>query len=192
MSKILIAALVVVFAVGCGSKGTTVVSSDGGKVASDGSGNMTITDKEGNKVDYSADKDGSWSAKTSKGEEIQANKDGMTMTNEKGEVSSMSTSAVTEAELGLPFYPGSAPLKDRDMKINADGKQTYLSARSTSDSPEKVVEFFKSKVKTASSTSAEKFGSVIGKLEDGRDVNLMAMVKDDGTTEVQISVSGKK
>ncbi len=116
----------------------------------------------------------------------------MTMKNEKGEVSSMGVSDVSEIELGLPFYPGSSSIKGRDMKINADGKQTYLSARTTSDSPEKVVEFYKSKVKDPQTTSAAKFGSVIGKLEDGRDVNLMAMLKDDGTTEVQVSVSGKK
>jgi hypothetical protein len=154
--------LLLLIALGCGSKDNTVVT--GGK-------------------------DGSWSATTSKGEELQVSKDGMTMKNEKGEVSSLGVSDVSESELGLPFYPGSTSIEGRDMKVNADGKQIFVSARMSSDTPTKVVEFYKDKVKDSQATTAEKFGSVAGKLEDGRIVNVMAMVKDSGGTEVQVSVT---
>lgn len=177
---------------GCGSKDVTVVTGDGGKVTTDGAGNMTVTDKDGNKVNVQTSRDGSWSAKSSKGEEFKSTKDGISVTNEKGETATMGLSSVSEQDLSLPFYPGSSAVENRDMRVQADGGKTFLSVRTTRDAPSKVLDFYKGKVKDAALTSTDKFGSINGKLEDGRNVMVMALTQDSGVTEIQISVSTAK
>lgn len=185
-------ALALFLLAGCGSKDVTVVTGDGGKVTTDGAGNMTVTDKDGNKVDIQKGPDGSWTAKSSKGEEFKSTKDGISVTNEKGERATMGLSSVSEQDLGLPFYPGSSALENRDMRVEANGGKTFLSVRTTGDAPSKVLDFYKGKVKDAALTSTDKFGSINGKLEDGRKVMVMAMTQDSGKTEVQVSVSSAK
>lgn len=184
---LLIAALGSLALTGCSKPQATVYSGDGGKVTTDGQGNMSVTDDKGNKVDMKVGEEG-WSAKTNDGAEVKVDKSGMTGKNEKGETYSMGTSAVTESELGLPFYPGSVQVEGRDMKIKSGDKESFVSVRSTSDSGDKVVAFYKEKVKEPATSSAGDMSAVGGKLDDGRTVAIMA-IKKDGKVEVQVSVS---
>ena len=179
--------LSVLIVVGCSKPQATVYSGEGGKVTTDGQGNTTVIDEKGNKIDMKAGEDG-WSTKSSDGSEIKVDSSGMTAKDAKGGTYSVGSSDVSEAELGLPFYPGSAPLAGRDMKADAGGKKTFVSARSTSDTVDKVVAFYRDKIKEPTSTSTPEMSAVGGKLEDGRQVAVMA-IKKEGKVEIQVSVS---
>lgn len=74
------------------------------------------------------------------------------------------------------------------MKIKSGDKESFVSVRSTSDSGDKVVAFYKEKVKEPATSSAGDMSAVGGKLDDGRTVAIMA-IKKDGKVEVQVSVS---
>lgn len=175
---------------GCGSKDSTVVvGPDGEKVTTDNKGNMTMDDGKGGRVDIQADGD-KWTAKSSDGTQVDVTKEGMTSTNEKGEKFSMGTSSVSEADLGLPFYPGSEPISGRDMKSEADGQITYISFRSSSDPPAKVADFYKSKIESATTTVTDQMAAVSGKLKDGSETTASAIV-NEGKTEISVVVSRK-
>jgi len=176
---------------GCGEKQTVYTSPDGGKVSQDSQGNVTVEDGKGNKVDYKTNKDGSYSMKSDTGAEFKGDASGFTGKDDKGNEMSMGTSTVTEAQLGVPFYPGSDAVSGKDMQVVADGKQSYVSFRSTSDSPEKVAEFYKGKVKGPTVTSSASNSAVTGKLDSGADFMMFARV-DGGKTEIQIATSKPK
>lgn len=53
---------------------------------------------------------------------------------------------VTEADIGAPFYPGSAPTQQGNDKITAGTKITVYSDRTTTDSPQMVADFYRSKM----------------------------------------------
>lgn len=184
------AALITVFVLaGCHHDDVVVTGANGEKVTSDSTGHMTIDDGKGNKVDVNAGKDG-WSSKSSDGSSATVGKDGMTVTDAKGQTTTVGTTQVSEADLGLPFYPGSEATTGRDTKIDAKGKISVICYRTTSDDPSKVGEFYKGKIKDVSSTSSGEMAMISGKLADGRRVAVMAM-KKDGKTEIQASSSNE-
>lgn len=179
-------------AVGCGGPKVVTTGPDGQTVTQDAAGNVTVDDGKGTKIDYNQGKDGSWNAKSSNGAEVKVDSSGaVSGKNEKGESYSMGTSNVSESELGIEFYPGSSEVAGKDMKIDADGKNTFMSNRSTSDAPDKVAEFYKGKVKGATTTGSAEFSTVNGKLENGADFMMMARV-ENGKTEIQVTTSKKK
>lgn len=171
----LVASVVVV---GCGSK-TAVTDGQGNKAEVDQSGKVTVTDAEGKTTTAEATDDGK----------------GMKMSDSEGNSMEMSSNSVTEAELRLPFYPGSTPT-DGSMKLNADGRVSVMSVRLTSDEPVKVTEFYKSKVKETneSSMTADQMvqATVTGKLEDGAEVAVLAArMKGEKETRVTVTMSKK-
>jgi len=50
---------------------------------------------------------------------------------------------VTESDLGVPFYPGSTPLPDGNLTGNAGGYSVHTAIRTTPDSSQKVIDFYK-------------------------------------------------
>jgi hypothetical protein len=165
------AALIAVFALaGCHHDQVVATGPDGARVTNDGDGHVTYSDDKGNKVDV--------------------NKGGWTSKSADGSTASLGTAQITESELGLPFYPGSESTTGRDTKIEAKGKVSVICYRTTGDDPSKVGEFYKDKIKDATSTSSGEMAMVSGKLADGRRVAVMAM-KKDGKTEIQASSSNE-
>ncbi len=181
----LIVSLVVIS--GCGAQKTVAVGPNGEKVTTDGSGNIVVDDGKGNVTEMKSDKDGSVTVKTKEGAEATYSKDGMSGTNEKGEKFEFGKSEVTEAEIGLAFYPGSSATNE-DMKMEEKGKKTFLSTRTTSDDPSKVVDHYKSLLKDVSTFSSADTATISGKLEDGRQVTIIAL-KADGKTRIQMTVT---
>jgi hypothetical protein len=145
-------------------------------VVSDGKGGTVTTTAEGQSTTY---KDG-------KGNEVTMDAKGMRGTVD-GKQSSISTDQVTEEEVGMPFYPGSQPT-DKDIKAIVGSEKNYMSTRTTSDSPEKVMEFYKSKNPDpkGSSMSTSDMALVSGTLKDGRKFAVSARVKD-GKTQISLS-----
>jgi len=179
-----------VFAIGCGSPKVTTTGSDGEKVTTDMKGNVTVTDKTGKTTDFKTNSDG-WEAKSTDGSEVKVDKGGVTGKTAEGGTYSMGASEVSEQELGLPFYPGSAKVDGRDMKVDNKGEKTFSAVRTTSDTIVKVVDFYKDKVAEAATTTSDQFGMVSGKLEDGRKASISA-IPHDGKVEITITVSNSK
>lgn len=177
-------------AIGCGSPKITTTGSDGEKVTTDMKGNVSVTDKTGKTTDFKTNSEG-WEAKSTDGTEVKVGKEGVTGKTAEGGTFSMGASDVSEQELGLPFYPGSARIDGRDMKVDNKGEKTFSSVRSTSDTIVKVVEFYKDKVTEAATTTSDQFGMVSGKLEDGRKASISA-IPHEGKVEVTITVSNSK
>lgn len=174
---------------GCGKPQATVYSADGGKVTTDGQGNVSVVDEKGTKVDMKSGEEG-WSAKSSDGSQISVDKGGMRGTNERGETFEMGAGEVSETELSVPFYPGSKAVSGRDMKADTNGKKTFVSVRTTSDTSDKVINFYRDKVKEATTTQAGDMSAIGGKLADGRQVSVMA-IKKGGVVEIQVAVSSE-
>lgn len=145
-------------AIGCGKK-DVYVDSQGNKVTVErGSNDVKIQTKDGS---YEATNDGK----------------SVTMKTDSGTVSMNSGVKVTEDDLGAPFYPGSEDNgQSQNMEVN--GKKTFISMRTTSDSPEKVIEFYKAKLTGVESSSNVQGFSMITAKVGGR--RIMVQASNDG------------
>jgi len=50
---------------------------------------------------------------------------------------------LTEADLGVPFYPGSVPQEEEGLRLESEGESIVAVSRYTPDLPERVVEFYR-------------------------------------------------
>lgn len=164
---------------GCSSPSATVTDGAGNKVTTSADGTkVSVTDASGKTSTMEADKDG-------KGMTIKA--DDGTSTVEAGK-------GVSEADLGIAFYPGSAEKEGGSFKADTPDEKDVVSSRTTTDEPAKVIEFYKPKVKEASTMSTGADGTdsqmLTGKLESG-DLVTVVVMREKGKTETSISVSTK-
>src|SRR4051812_26913706 len=106
----------------------------------------TYTAPDGSKVSVS--KDGSATTVVgADGSKATLNNDGssMTVTNDKGEKTSIGA-AVSEGDLGLPFYPGSTEQKGGSTVQDLPKQKIVMSVRTSKDDPEQVGKFYKDKL----------------------------------------------
>jgi hypothetical protein len=138
-TRTLFAVSALMFALGCKHE---VTGPDGTKVTTE-SGGVTTVENDKVKATYSDNgkkmvvegKDGSKATLTEDGKMVGTSKDGSYEINGK----------VSEADLGVPFYPGSTEAPG-SMKVDEKGKKMVSSSRQTSDPGSKVVEFYISKL----------------------------------------------
>jgi hypothetical protein len=195
--SIFLAALISVAISGCGSKDTVILGADGTKVQTDKAGNATMTGPNGEKLEINADGSMTATDKDGKTTTAKVDKDGknFSMANEKGESVNISSNAVTEAELGIEFYPGSEE-GEGSLKSNAGDTNIVMSVRTTSDDPKKVIEFYKGKIADAKDmtygSGDEQMATVMGKLGT-KDINITAArSKGDPKTKISLAVTEKK
>lgn len=187
MKHIVFGSLLMLALAGCSKSGP-----DGEKVSvNPTTGDMTVTDKDGRTTEVKNEGDG-WSAKSSDGSELKYEDGKMTGKNENGETFESGAIDVTEAELGLPFYPGSKPVEFGSTKMETAEGKTFSVNRSTSDMPDKVVEFYKAKFTDPqtfnSSTDGVVQSQVSGKLADGAEGAVIAM-RDKGKSETMVMIT---
>lgn len=112
----------------------------------------------------------------------------VTTTDATGKISQMEVGGakVTEADLGLPFYPGAKTQEGGMTRIaSADGVMVTATLRSD-DAPEKIAEFYRDKLKAASP------GKQLTDMTSG-DTQTM-MLSDDGNkhfTQVTVTKADK-
>ena len=164
-----------VVALGCGSPGsTTVTDTEGNKVTSTKDGEkVTFEGAKGEKATYEADGKGGGS---------------MTYTTPEGEQKVTTGAGITETELGLPFYPGSVEKEGGSMKTDTPQGSSRIAVRTTADAPSKVVAFYKPKLKETNAISANGQEILMGKLEDGSQVQIGAG-KEEGKPDTVVSVT---
>lgn len=192
MKQIVIGSLLVLALAGCSKSGP-----DGEKVTvNPTTGDMTIKDKDGKVTEFD-NKGDSWTAKSSDGTEMKFEDGKMTGKNEKGETFESGAMAVSEGDLGLPFYPGSKELEFGSAKMQTGEQVTFSVNRSTSDMPDKVIEFYKAKFVDPQTFSTDASGAnqaqVSGNLKDGSEAAVIVhREKGKADTMIMITVGRKK
>jgi hypothetical protein len=95
-------------------------------------------------IESAADKDGS-TAKV----DLSGGSAKVTTTDASGKVMQMEIGGakVTEADLGLPIYPGATPIEGKATKMNSSDSNMASLELQTSDAPEKVAAFYRERLK---------------------------------------------
>ncbi|HRK21577.1 MAG TPA: hypothetical protein PLX06_07205 [Fimbriimonadaceae bacterium] len=174
------AALALAFVFGCGKKDEmTVVTPDGKATVSSDSEGKTVVETDKGKLEVDGD-----------GKNFS-----MTTTDSDGKQTTVSGGADFDmAEMGMPLYPGSKLKDEAQAKSSVSGPMgTMMTVVSyTSDSPEKVIDFYKDKLKEAKPFSGPEAGLVTGKSEDGHDVSVaVTTLSETKETMVTLSVTKK-
>ena len=151
----------------------TISNPDGTKTtffsSSDGS-NATINDGKGKSATMSTDKNGTTTIKSEGG------------TSETG-------GTITEEDLGIVIYPGATQIPHKGSKIEAGGKKIVMGQFETADAPDKVIDFYASKLKVSGSAiKSEAMNLVTGTLPSGAKITVSAKT-EDGKTHINLNAS---
>lgn len=95
---------------------------------------------------------------------------------------------VTEADLGVPFYPGSIE-EPGSAKIRLEEALQVSSNRSTTDPRAKVAEFYRQRLSRGYVSSTGETSIVTGKGADGEDYVISVTPGQPGRTTISILVS---
>ena len=73
----------------------------------------------------------------------------ITTTDAAGKATQMEigSAQISEADLGVPFYPGSKPAEGGSMRMVASGGSTFQVGMHSDDAPDKVAAFYRDKLK---------------------------------------------
>lgn len=118
--------------------------------------------------------------------------DGVTMSTKDGTITTGSGATVSEADLGVPIYPG-ATRRQGGVQINSGNATMLTAVFSTTDSVGKVVDFYRDKVGANASVVQSPTGSVISS-RDNNNQSVVITVGTDGSgaTSITIMRMGKK
>lgn len=105
--------------------------------------------------------------------------------------STNSAGGVSEADLGVPFYPGSTvdAANNGDTKTESQGKTLINSNHVTNDPPDKIASFYKEKLPGFQNYPAGDSTMFKGKGSNGNDVSI-AIGKEGDHSTINI-ISGK-
>jgi hypothetical protein len=176
----LIAILGLFLAGACGKPGeTTVVGADGSKVTASADGtSVSATGADGTRVDQKVNQQGGVSGTTTA-------PDGKTTTYDLG-----GAVTVTEAEIGMPFYPGSTKrTQDTDAKISVNGKATISATRFSTDDVKKVYDFYAGQ--SMMKTKFQSGDTAMASGEDAKATWTVSISKTDGGTLIIMSNQAK-
>lgn len=103
---------------------------------------------------------------------------------------------LTEATLGLPFYPGSKATETGNVNVDSPEGKMASCTRRTLDVPEKVKQFYSSRLKALATSNNSNEGSTMilmgGKTDAGREVTINIMrAKDEKSTTISVSTIDK-
>jgi len=129
------------------------------------------------------------------GEKVTADQNGKSVTFDDGKGHKMTSSAgqVSEADLGVPYYPGSSDIENGGVKMDSPEGTSVSSTRTTGDDVAKVLDFYKSELekagfKVGGSMSSGDFGSVSGQKSENDVVSVGVTVdKDKKQTSITIT-----
>jgi hypothetical protein len=128
------------------------------------------------------------------GTKVEVNQDGnsLKVSSDKGSASLGVGTTVTEEELDIPFYPGSTEKPESSVKVELSSEKSYMTVRTTPDEPEKVAEFYKTKLTDVSVSAFElnekKTAIIAGKTPSGmRGAVTASREKDSQETTIQLA-----
>jgi hypothetical protein len=199
---LVVALAVLAGACGCGKVKRAAQNVQAGRDLAQGK-KATFTDESGKKVTVDVDKQGEGGKTTIEGdggkvEVTQSGKEGegtWKMTNKDGTTATATaTTDVTEADIGLKFYPG-ATVK-MGTKSSVTGPQASASATAmltTDDAYDKVVKFYKDAYAKGSQVMESPDGTMI-LIGDGDNAKIVTVSKDkqSGQTQIMLTSGAKK
>ena len=88
---------------------------------------------------------------------------------------------ISEEELGLKYYPGSVEVRVGCMRMESPTEKTSISVRTTLDSPNKVVDFYRSEF------SSDSFSEISQTKNDSEKIELKG--RDHSGTTIGVTAS---
>lgn len=178
--------IAVIASLGCSH---TVTTADGSKVTVEPGGKFQSTDSNGNTATVTDNGQKVTVQSKNGSSEYEASNGTVKAHDSKGNSVEIGT-GVSEADLGLPFYPGSTETKD-SLKSNTDKGTTVQSVRLTADDPAKVVAFYTDKLgKPASSMTSDSMTMATWK--SGKRSVVVMMGKQDASNKISLTVVNEK
>jgi hypothetical protein len=109
----------------------------------------------------------------------------ITSTDASGKVSQLELGAaqISEAELGVPFYPGTKPLEGQATKVSTPDGQAYTVGLHSADPADKVAAFYRDKLKALS--QGKQFLDMSG--ADG--ATSLMLADDQSSSAIQVHVA---
>ena len=115
--------------------------------------------------------------------------DSVTLSTPSGTITAGNTAAVSEADLGVPIYPGAAR-REGGMQVNSANGSMVTAVYSTSDPVSKVVDFYKGKLGENTSVIESGTGAVISSGTQNKEGLVITVTPDpsasDGQTKITI------
>lgn len=167
----------------------SVTTSDGSKVTFEPGGKIETTDAKGNKATVSGNGDKMTIESENGKTQYEATNGTVKAHDDKGNSMEMGT-GVSEADLGVPFYPGSVETKD-SIKSTTDKGTTVMSNRTTTDDPAKVLEFYTGKLgKPETSVNAKDM--TMASWKAGKKSETLMVSKDGTSNKISLTVVNEK
>lgn len=164
-----------VLVVGCGKSETVVVKTPEGSVSASA---------DGSTVTFEGDK-GQKMTSTTEGDKTTVKVDGP-----EGSGTVQTGAGISEADLGVPVYPGSKERPASSMKASTSTGDIASGVFESDASVAQVTEFYKGRIPgatvTTSSASGDETAAVTGKMSDGRNVNVLINRPKAGPTEITV------
>jgi len=117
------------------------------------------------------------------------NGDSVTLSTPSGTITAGNTGGVSEADLGVPIYPG-ATRREGGMQVNSANSSMVTVVYSTSDPVSKVVDFYKGKLGENTSVIESGNGAVITSGKENKEGLVITVTPDtsasDGHTKIGI------
>lgn len=123
---------------------------------------------------------------------VNSRGDGVTLSTKDGTITTGSAAAVSEADLGVPIYPG-ATRREGGVQINSGNGSMVTAVFSTTDPIDKVVDFYKDKVGENASVMQSSTGAVISSGDNNKQGVMITIGKDgsNGATSITILCAKK-
>jgi len=124
---------------------------------------------------------------------VNSSGDGVTLSTKDGSITTGSAAAVSEADLGVPIYPG-AIRREGGVQINSGNGSMVTAVFSTTDPISKVVDFYRDKVGENASVVQSPTGAVISSGDNNKQGVMITVGKEEssGATSITIMRAAKK
>lgn len=118
---------------------------------------------------------------------VNSNGDGVTLSTKDGTITTGAAATVSEADLGVPIYPG-ATRREGGVQINSRNGSMVTVVFSTADPMDKVVDFYRDKVGANASVMQSPTGAVISSGDNNKQGVMITVGKDgnNGATSITI------
>jgi len=113
--------------------------------------------------------------------------DGVTLSTKDGTITTGSAATVSEADLGVPIYPGAAR-REGGVQINSGNGSMVTAVFSTTDPVEKVVDFYRDKVGANASVMQSPDGAVISSGDNNKQGVMITVGKNGGNGSTSITI----
>jgi hypothetical protein len=124
---------------------------------------------------------------------VNSRGDGVTLSTKDGSITTGSASTISEADLGVPIYPG-ATRREGGVQINSTTGSMVTVVFSTTDPASKVIDFYRDKVGANASVVQSPTGGVISSGDNSTQGVMITVGKDSSSGETSITImrAGKK